>query len=385
MSTDPQDIDLLAELDNVSKIHTMERSTIDDVMLIMAKKIVEILKIERISVWLLNNEEDALISMGEYDTRSNQFQKNNVLKRADFEDYFKAIEDHKLIYAPDPHQHPATYCLSDHYLTPNDVNTMVDIPMRREGKLIGVMCYEKTGKKRKAFTKKECEFAYSVALIISSNLEARYRRTVQHLLEKSIREKELLIKEMNHRVKNNFSILISLLRISKEQGNEQSPKVLLEEYQQRIMSMMKIHDLLFSTGNYNEIDLLSYLKELVKEFKSSHPELANNIKTDFSSISNLQSSRNGLYLGLLITETFLNAIKHAQQKPSDLVYTLAFYQNEDQSLVLDISDNGKGFDFKEAALKTSMGLSLIEDIVNDLDLNAQFPTKGDSRYRFTFV
>lgn len=116
-------------------------------------------------------------------------------------------------------------------------------------------------------------------------------------------EKELLIKEINHRVKNNFGILISLLRLS-ESGLTTNPKILLEEYEQRIFSMLKIHDLLNESGNYTDINIAAYLGELINEFRKSHPELTANIHAEIDKIDLTIHSKSALHIGLIVTEIF---------------------------------------------------------------------------------
>lgn len=373
-------IDLLAELDNVSRIHTLDRETIDDVMLEMARRIVVALRIERMSVWLLNKEGDALVSMGEYDARTREFHKETRLSKSEFPEYFHAIDQNRILYAEDVRTHPDTRCLNEAYSLPNDVITLLDIPLRLEGKLIGVMCYEKTGDVRKAFSSEEKAFAFSVSVVFVSNLEARYRRAAQHSLEKTIKEKELLIKEMNHRVKNNFAILISLLRISKEQGSKQTPREILEEYQQRIFSMMKIHDLLFESGNYHLVNLREYLVELSNEFSNSHPELTGHIHTQISEVDCIKSSREALYIGLIITEIFINAVKHVAVNNPDFTFNMRCYVDGEYA-VIELEDNGPGFDFASESARSTLGLSLIHDLASELEFPIDYPKVGRSLYR----
>lgn len=375
-------VDLLSELDNVSKIHTLERETIDEVMLIMSKRIIAALRIERMSVWLLNSEEDALVSMGEYDQRTGIFLKENVLKKTDFLDYFNAIHENRILFAENVLTHPATRCLNEAYSIPNEVITLLDIPLRLEGKLIGVMCFEKTGTVPKQFTLDEKSFAFSVSIIFVSNLEARYRRTAQHSLEKSLKEKELLIREMNHRVKNNFSILISLLRINKDYKTGQDPHEILEEYQQRIFSMMKIHDLLFASGNYHQLNLHDYLVELSNEFCNSHPELASKIAAKIEPLDYCTSSKEGLYIGLIITEIFINAVKHVSSTSADFRFHISYYAEGDY-VVIELFDNGPGFDFAAESVKMTLGLSLMKDLFEELEYSTQVPQLGSSLYRIS--
>jgi two-component sensor histidine kinase len=373
-------IDLLAELDNVSKIHTLERETIDEVMLIMAKKIVSTLHVERMSVWLLNPERDGLISMGEYDRRDDSFRKDTLILKAGHEPYFDAIQSNRILYARDVRVDPQTSCFNEDYNIPNEVISLLDIPMRLEGELIGVMCFEKTGGIPKEFSLDEQSFAFSVSIIFVSNLEARYRRTAQHALENSLREKELLIKEMNHRVKNNFAILLSLLRISKEQGHDQSPDEILEEYQHRIFSMMKVHDLLFESGNYNQIRLGDYLFEIFNEYRNSHPELSDKLKLHVQDLDLIKSSKEGLYLGLIITEIFFNAIKHALKVVPDFCFSMSYYTEGDRTII-ELADNGPGFDFEKESERSTLGLSLIQDLIEEMDMSVELPSKGHCVYR----
>ncbi|MBK7669201.1 MAG: hypothetical protein IPJ32_18765 [Sphingobacteriaceae bacterium] len=84
-----QTVNLLQEIDSVSKIHILHREDIDALMVEMAKRIVASLHIERMSVWLFNPEHTAIISMGEYDLRSHTFKKESVLEEKSFRNTLK--------------------------------------------------------------------------------------------------------------------------------------------------------------------------------------------------------------------------------------------------------------------------------------------------------
>ena len=99
MSALDSSINLLEELDNVSKIHLLEREDIDEMMIEFAKRITKTLHIERMSVWLFNTEKSAVISMGEYDQRNQSFQKENTLLKSDFPFFFNTLEENKILLA----------------------------------------------------------------------------------------------------------------------------------------------------------------------------------------------------------------------------------------------------------------------------------------------
>lgn len=375
-------INLLEEMDSVSRIHILHREDIDELMTVIGHRVVLALKIERISAWLFNPEKDAIVSMGEYDLRGHKFSKNTTLLKKDYPNYFQAIHENKILLAENIYTNPATGEFTETYSKPNDIISLMDIPLRIAGELVGVLCFEKTGDKERIFTPQEQTFAFSMSLVFASNLEARHRRAAQHKLEEAITEKELLIKEINHRVKNNFSILIGLLRLSKSQGKTSDPRVILEEYEQRVFSMMKIQDLLYQSKNYTAVNLSAYINELALEFRRSHPELAAAIESSVEDLKCELPSRTAIHLGLIVTEIFLNSVKYASQSTANYQFGVALKKNKEGAIVFRIGDNGKGFGFDEHARNNTLGLALIEDLAHGLVSRAVYPSSGNAWYEF---
>ncbi len=373
-------INLLEEIDSASQIHILQRDDIDALMLEFATRITATLKIERMSVWLFNDKRDAIISMGEYDTRTKKLLKENILLQKDFPNYFYALEKNKIILAPEILNDSKTIELAESYSKPNHIISLMDIPLRIMGELVGVMCFEKTGDEQRNFTEKEQTFAFSLSVVFSSNLEARHRRAAQHKLEAAIKEKELLIKEINHRVKNNFTILISLLRLSKNQGRSTDAKILMEEYEQRIMSMLKIHDLLFQTDNYIKIPVARYLTELVNEFRNSHPEFRDKIKSKIDDEELYLDSSTAINLGLVITEIFLNAVKYAFLKEKNVEFFIELEKSKENNFSIHIGNTGPGFDFENSSSEDTLGLSLIKDLSQEICESVSFPNEKNSFY-----
>src|SRR6218665_213608 len=152
MYTIDDQIDLLAELDNISKIHIIERDDIDLLIWEFSTRIVKSLKIERISAWILDQKQESLISMGEYDDRTKKMTKETVLRKKDFPIYFEGLIENKIIIAPNIYTHELTKEFTKLYSTPNNIISLLDVPLRIDGKLIGVLCFEKTGEKEKKFS-----------------------------------------------------------------------------------------------------------------------------------------------------------------------------------------------------------------------------------------
>lgn len=374
-------INILDELDNVSKIHRLERADIEKMMLTFAQRILVNMRIERMSVWLFNKDKSAIISIGEFDTRTKEFTKNSVLNKDKYPNYFDAMIKNKIIIAENVLENENTVELAIDYSMPNNVRSLMDVPIRIEGDVIGVMCFEKTGI-QKVFDERDQTFAYSLANVFASNMEARYRRAVQHKLKQALEEKELLIQEINHRVKNNFSVLISLLRISKQRAGNQGFITIFDEFEQRIFSMLKIHELLYKTKNYTSISLPKYLTELINEFGETHPDLKSKLEVDVKNISYFLPTKIAIHVGLIVTEIFINAQKYAKPDVPTFKFSIKMHENMQKEIVLSVGDNGQGFDFESSLEKDTLGLQLIKNLVEDADIKTEFPNKSTSIYTF---
>lgn len=374
------EINLLEELDSVSSIHQLNRDDIDALMLACAQKASQLFEIERVNAWLLNKNKDAIISIGEYDTRTKKFNKNTVIPSKDCPNYFKSIIKNRIILVENVYTNSVTSELTDNYLRPNNIISLMDIPLRMNGELIGVMCLEKTGDAERVFSKDEQTFALGLGFLISSSLEARKRRAIQHDLEKLLEEKELLIKEINHRVKNNFSILISLLRLSKNKKGKKKTEGFINDFEQRINAMLKIHEMLNASESYSEVNISFYLYKIVSEFKETFTQLA--ITSEIEDSDTMMDSKKALHLGLIITEILLNAAKHETANGNHHLEIIMTTHHNKNKLTIHLP--GKAFNFNEKLNDETLGLSLIKDLAESIDATTHFPKENNGLYLFEF-
>lgn len=374
------EINLLEELDSVSSIHQLNRDDIDALMLACAQKASQLFEIERVNAWLLNKNKDAIISIGEYDTRTKKFNKNTVIPSKDCPNYFKSIIKNRIILVENVYTNSVTSELTDNYLRPNNIISLMDIPLRMNGELIGVLCLEKTGDAERVFSKDEQTFALGLGFLISSSLEARKRRAIQHDLEKLLEEKELLIKEINHRVKNNFSILISLLRLSKNKKGKKKTEEFINDFEQRINSMLKIHEMLNASESYSEVNISFYLYKIVSEFKGTFTQLA--ITSEIEDSDTMMDSKKALHLGLIITEILLNAAKHETANGNHHLEIIMTTHHNKNKLTIHLP--GKAFNFNEKLKDETLGLSLIKDLAESIDATTHFPKENNGLYLFEF-
>lgn len=382
MQSVDETVDLLQELDSISKIHVLQRDDIDKLIWEFSTRIVKTLRIERISAWLFDQDRKVLVSVGEYDSRTKLLKKESVLRREDFPVYFEGLYENKLIIAPNIFDHPLTKEFTRLYSIPNEIISLMDVPLRINGELIGVMCFEKTGEKVKQFTRSEQSFAFSCATVFAASLEARQRRAAQSKLAAALAEKDILMREMNHRINNNFGILISLIRLKKADEPGSELMNFLNEYEQRIQSIKKIHDLLIQTHSYTTVNLSDYMNELLSEFKNSYPEISAQFD-EVVEFSELQvASKVVMNLGLITTEILINSLKHSLQVSSNHKLQITFRISETNELQLTISDSGAHFDFEGSQSTGKLGLSIIKELAENLGMICQFPTPTDGTYQF---
>jgi two-component sensor histidine kinase len=186
-----------------------------------------------------------------------------------------------------------------------------------------------------------------------------------NLIEKSLEEKEILIKEMHHRVKNNFQIINSLLDLQTDEIKDEKALQILEKGKNRIKSMALIHQKLFRSKsgliNFNEfVDLL--VKELSYLYKlNNHAEVEVDIKDIFFDIDT------AIPLALVLNEIITNSFKYAFKTEKNNKLTIMLDKQDNQPYLLSIKDNGAGFkkDFKIEET-TSSGLKLVQRLVRQL-------------------
>ena len=381
MKTADHSINLLEELNSISKIHHLTRDNIEEIIHNISERMVLCLDLERVSIWAIEPEKEEFVSLGEFDNRDCSFESNKSIKKGDFPIYFKSLTSNKIIVINNEHDAPYSSRYINEYIKPNEIISSITVPIRISSELVGFMRLEKTGKETRSFSESERSFCFSVGLVVSSALEARYRRRIQQQLEATLDEKKMLIREIDHRVKNNFNILISLLRISRRKISDKQTHEILNEFEQRILSMAKVQNLLHETESYEEFDIARYLTELFRAFKNQEPEHQDGITVDAPKGIFLPSN-SAVHFGLLVTEIFINSIKYSLPQSEHYFFRVQIIHEVNGIYKIYISDSGKGFDFDKELENETVGLSLISGLIEDLGFKVTYPTIGKSIYLF---
>ena len=182
------------------------------------------------------------------------------------------------------------------------------------------------------------------------------------LKKKSSEEKEVLLKEIHHRVKNNLQIIESLLSLQGRTKGNRKPEDLLQISQDRIHAISAIHEKLYQSENLKEINFKSYINDLILHFSESYATENIRFSTDIQDVDlDLDQL---IPCGLIVNELVTNSLKYAFDNTSDPEIEINGEINEG-SYLLKITDNGSGFEQKEDG--SSLGLRLVHSLVNQLN------------------
>lgn len=198
--------------------------------------------------------------------------------------------------------------------------------------------------------------------------EIAENKAVQRELANSLQEKELLLKEVHHRVKNNMQVISSLLNIQAETIEDPRFTSLLGESQQRIKSMSLIHENLYQSENLLEIDFEDYINMLANSLCRFYtiPGVSLNLDIQVDDVN--LDIETAVPCGLIINELISNSLKHAFKGREGCGTISVHFRNAGCRYVLSISDDGVGLPAGfEPDASSSMGMEIVSILTQQLD------------------
>jgi len=203
-------------------------------------------------------------------------------------------------------------------------------------------------------------------------------------LEQLVKDKEWLVKEIHHRVKNNFHIVASLLEIQSSYLKNKEALSAIKESQHRIHSMSIIHQKLYQSETLSSIHMPEYIYELVEYLRESYA-IRENIGFSLQ-IDNIELNHaSAITLGLILNEAITNAIKYAFGRAKNGKISISLSLISDSQILLNIADNGHGlpadFDSKKGA---SMGMELLQGLTDDLGGSLNIETSNGTHIKVIF-
>lgn len=355
-----------SHFEELSKLQVNESDTLDDVLTRLGEKLCICLHVERVNVWIFRHNPARIECIGDYDHNHKQFFKGEILKEEQIPTYFSHLKSDKTIKIKNVYESKISAELKDSYCVDHHIFSIMDIPVRIEGKLAGVLCFEDC-KKERVWTDDEENFALAVSQIVSLSIENQKRKRLQQKLEKALEEKNTLFKEMHHRLKNNLTMLVSLLRLQTRNIADEKVLEIILNFENQILSISKLHEQLYVSENFLKVNLKAYFEELMTNFKQASNR-RDTIRTFLDEV--YTDAQNAVTIGLIVNEIMNNATKYARVDGRDLEIKCDLHLVDDK-IQFKISDNGLGFDLEKEKLN-SFGLSLIYDLTEQLNAQVDF-------------
>lgn len=221
-------------------------------------------------------------------------------------------------------------------------------------------------------------------------VEIAERKQAQEEIGQSLRQKELMLKEIHHRVKNNLQVICSLLYLQSESSGNPETAAVLDQSQNRIRSMAMVHEILYNSRDYSNIDVQDYLEQLTgslgNSYQSSHLHFEVEVKAENISME----LGKAISCGLIVNELFVNSMKHAFQNGTGRVMedgriVIELLIENSTRYLLKFSDNGKGFP-EGFDLETSegFGLQLVLTLTQQLEGNIRLEPSGGATFLLDF-
>lgn len=210
--------------------------------------------------------------------------------------------------------------------------------------------------------------------IITISRDITERKNSEEKIKQALQEKDVLLREIHHRVKNNMQIISSLMNL--QSGYLENPESInvLKESQNRVKSMAMVHELLYQTKNLAEIDFKRYVRSLVSYLIDSYTIKANQITVSMDIDEIYFNIDTAIPCGLIINELISNSLKHAFPSGQKGEVKIELYKLE-MGYELRISDNGIGLpDNWKKITRKNLGLQLVENLTKQLNGELQVNT-----------
>jgi len=212
--------------------------------------------------------------------------------------------------------------------------------------------------------------------------EVDERRRAEERIRGSLREKEVLLKEIHHRVKNNMQVIYSLLNLQAKRIADRTVRAMFEESRNRVSSMALIHEKLYRSEDLAHIDFKEYLQSLVAGIADTYKRQDIVFSLDMEQVS--LDVNVGIPCGLIVNELVSNSLKHAFPGGRKGTISVGVNRSREGFYVLTVADNGVGFppevDFRKVQ---SLGLQLVNVLAGQI--NGTFDLSNVDGARFSIV
>jgi len=198
--------------------------------------------------------------------------------------------------------------------------------------------------------------------------EIAERKRIEKELLDSLEEKEVLLKEIHHRVKNNMQVISSLFHLQIRNTSNEECRGILVENETRVRSMSIVHEYLYRSLDLSKVDLASYIRSIADHLSSVYLKDRTRVRVETDLEEILLDINSAVPCGLLLNELISNALKHAFPEGRTGVVRIGMHRRPDGGVELSVADDGVGLsDAVDYHRAESMGLQIVNLLASQLD------------------
>ncbi|WP_069130680.1 histidine kinase dimerization/phosphoacceptor domain -containing protein [Rhodohalobacter halophilus] len=258
---------------------------------------------------------------------------------------------------------------------------IICVPLiNRDNEVIGVMqaLNRRSGEE---FTSRDVPVMQALASHVSCAIE---RTRLIDRLHDRLKQKDTIIAEIHHRIKNNLQVILSIAETEAMDMAEGKAKDAFKDVTYRIRSMAKLHEMLSEKNLENSVELGGYLKQLSETIQETMSSILYNVKLELESEPIEVRQEQALLCGLILNELLINIYKHAFLEDEKEGKIEIHLWGENEQVKLEVSDNGVGLpeDYRFEK-KESIGMWIVEELLKKL--NAEISVDGTDGARFTII
>ncbi|MGA2669313.1 MAG: PAS domain S-box protein [Ignavibacteria bacterium] len=343
------------------------------------------LNADRASIWLFDDSKSNLICNNMFVRETGMHKSGMKLDKENYSKLFDYIESdeseyHSFSKAP-AEMNESTVINFDQFNTTSSIIARI----RHHGEVTGFIYFESNNLEGKEWTTEQHDFILSTSSFIAVALESDERQKAEQEILKSLKDKELLLREIHHRVKNNLAVISSLLYLQSKKTQNQEVLDALLESQMRIKSMVLVHEKLYRSKDLSSINYAGYIQSLATTLFRSYGYDSKKIKLELDVKELYLDTDSATNLGLIINELISNAVKHGYPDGREGKVTISMNVDERGVYTLMVKDDGKGvppnFDINGT---DTLGLKLVSTLVEQLEGTLQVESNEGTCFKIQF-
>lgn len=371
-------------IESLGKSSTIRKGSVEEALTEILKGSVEAVAVSRVNVWLSDEAISTITCIGSYRFTNGETHidesKGVELNEIQLPKYFKMLQSQEVIATDDVMNDPQTSELIDTYLAPNGISSMMDIPLRSNGQMIGVVCFEHTGPLRK-WNVFEIKFGVLIAQIISLLIEGYEKSKLVRKQLRFIKEKEELLIETNNRAKYIFGLMNMVLAVDEHLCKDDFHKNLFFEIKTNLLNLSGVHEIMIDEKDFSRINFEKKILRIFGYMQNLYPKM-HDVEIDVKVKNvNLHISQ-GMSLGLVINQLIQISYEQSFKNNPQGRITVALHISGN-NCILSYRDNGK--DLSEDQINGNLlELRLAEIFAKNLNGTFNITTGGGNKFSLNF-